>query len=102
LLALPLAAFFVVSAVPVARADFVGELVLLPAGCEITGRCELGEDLGFIDPGGAGWQASKGLITDGASIPAWARPMVGEPFDRNFINAAIIGDIVVCVPKVLP
>jgi hypothetical protein len=69
-LVLSLVALLVASAASVARADFVGELVLMPMGCESTGHCELGEDFGFIDPSGVGWQAAKGLITDG---PAYLR-----------------------------
>jgi hypothetical protein len=91
-LVLSLVALLVASAASVARADFVGELVLMPMGCESTGHCELGEDFGFIDPSGVGWQAAKGLITDGASIPPWAQPIVGNPFDKSFIKAAIIHD----------
>src|SRR5689334_10444439 len=78
--------------VRVAHADFVGSLVLSPTGCESTGHCELGADFGFIDPKGVGWQAAKGLITDGASIPPWAQPIVGKPFDESFVKAAIIHD----------
>ncbi|MBZ9772615.1 DUF1353 domain-containing protein [Mesorhizobium sp. CO1-1-8] len=78
--------------VRVAHADFVGNLVLLPTGCQSTGHCELGADFGFIDPKGVGWQAAKGLITDGASIPPWAQPIVGKPFDESFVQAAIIHD----------
>ena len=74
------------------HAEFVGILELLPNGCEQTGQCRLGQDFGYVDPGGIGWQAKKGLLTDGASIPPWARPFIGEPFDRAFIRAAVIHD----------
>jgi hypothetical protein len=75
-----------------AMADFVGVLELIPAGCEKTGRCRLGQNFGFIDQSGTGWQARKGLVTDGASIPSWARPLVGQPFEKSFIKAAVIHD----------
>ncbi|WP_050980239.1 DUF1353 domain-containing protein [Sinorhizobium sojae] len=74
------------------KADFVGSLELLPPGCETAGNCRLGQDFGFVDASGLGWQASKGLLTDGASIPPWARPLVGAPFEAAFIKAAVIHD----------
>jgi len=73
-------------------ADFVGDLVLTPAGCEASGSCKLGQDFGFVDAKGIGWQAAKGLVTDGASIPPWAQPIVGGQFDKAFIKAAVIHD----------
>ncbi|MCX7305889.1 MAG: DUF1353 domain-containing protein [Hyphomicrobiales bacterium] len=75
-----------------AGADFIGDLVLEPAGCETTGHCTLGADFGFEDTGHYGWQAAKGLLTDGASIPPWAQPLVGSPFDKSFIKAAVLHD----------
>src|SRR5215470_10513499 len=82
-------------------AGFVGTLELLPAGCEQTGHCRLGQDFGYVDPSGTGWDAQKGLLTDGASIPPWARPFIGEPFDKAFIRAAVIHDHY-CVRHVRP
>jgi len=41
---------------------------------------------------GVGWEASKGLITDGASIPRWGRGLVGEPFAEEFAKAATLHD----------
>lgn len=75
-----------------AAAQFEGNLVLEPSGCEVTGHCTLGEELGYLDPAGVGWQARKGLLTDGASIPPWAQPYIGMPFDPAFIRAAVIHD----------
>jgi hypothetical protein len=74
------------------KPKFVGTLTLLPAGCEATGKCTLGADFGFVDSAGTGWQAAKGNTTDGASIPGWAQPLVGLPFDKAFIRAAVIHD----------
>ena len=82
-------------------ADFKGQLELLPQGCEGTGQCRLGNDFGFVDSKGIGWQASKGLITDGASIPPWAKKIVGQSFDKDFIKAAVIHDHY-CNRKVRP
>ncbi|MBB3372578.1 hypothetical protein FHT72_007119 [Rhizobium sp. BK077] len=78
--------------VPASQADFVGSLELLPPGCESAGNCRLGQDFGFVDGSGLGWQASKGLLTDGASIPPWTQPLVGAPFEAAFIKAAVIHD----------
>lgn len=75
-----------------ARADFVGTLKFKPAGCEQGGQCELVYDVSYIDPKGIGWQASAGLKTDGASIPAWAQPFIGGAWDKQFIRAAVIHD----------
>ncbi|MGO8098547.1 DUF1353 domain-containing protein [Rhizobium leguminosarum] len=75
-----------------ARADFVGALDFMPAGCEKSGQCELVYDFSYIDPKGVGWQASAGLKTDGASIPRWAQPFIGGAWDKQFIQAAVIHD----------
>ncbi|MBY3181362.1 DUF1353 domain-containing protein [Rhizobium laguerreae] len=75
-----------------AKAAFVGELELLPPGCEASGNCTLGQEFGFVDSGNNGWMAKKGLLTDGASIPPWAQPIVGNPFEKAFIKAAVIHD----------
>lgn len=74
------------------QSGFVGKLVLEPPNCQTSGQCTLGEDFGYIDPRGVGWQAQKGNVTDGASIPVWAQPFVGVPFEPAYIRAAIIHD----------
>ena len=83
------------------RADFIGNLQLLPQGCEVTGECRLGQNFGFIDSAGIGWQATKGLATDGASIPEWAKTVIGQSFEPAFIRAAVIHDHY-CVRRVRP
>jgi hypothetical protein len=75
-----------------ATAEFVGTLKLSPAGCEKKGKCTLAKDFGFIDLEDTGWLAKAGDKTDGASIPGWAQPIVGLPFDKEFIKAAVIHD----------
>lgn len=79
------------SCVP-ASADFVGRLELAPADCQSSGKCRLVYDFGYYDPGGIGWQAKAGDITDGASIPTLAQPFIGGPWDKSFIRAAVLHD----------
>lgn len=50
------------------------------------------EPFGFEDPRGIKWNVEEGFVSDGASIPKWLRPIVGHPFEGNFIEAAIIHD----------
>ena len=40
---------------------------------------------------GLGWEAPDGTLTDGASIPRWAR-IIGEPEYPAFVRAALIHD----------
>ena len=42
--------------------------------------------------GGMGWEASKGLITDGASIPDWAHGLIGTPDTPEYVKAATLHD----------
>jgi Protein of unknown function (DUF1353) len=76
----------------VSNAQFVGKLELMPINCESTGKCTLVYDFSFIDPMKVGWQANAGLVTDGASIPFWAKPIIGDSFEKDFIKAAVIHD----------
>lgn len=39
-----------------------------------------------------GWEAPKGMITDGASIPTWAISRIGKRFAPEFRKAAVIHD----------
>ncbi|MEQ1697329.1 MAG: DUF1353 domain-containing protein [Hyphomicrobiaceae bacterium] len=88
-----LALAIVIGGVPVVSAQkYVGTLEFVPAGCEATRKCELKNDFGFIDNANYGWQAKAGDKTDGASIPDWAQPYVGKPFELAFIKAAVIHD----------
>jgi Protein of unknown function (DUF1353) len=84
--------FILLSLPPVALAQFLGDLVLTPAGCESAGQCTLKNKLLFTDPTGIVWEAKAGLITDGASIPGIFQPFIGEPFDPAFIRAAVVHD----------
>ena len=75
-----------------AAGQFKGDLVLVPPGCEKQLECIGVNEFGYIDAQGMGWQAMAGLKTDGASIPPWAQPFIGEPFAKDFIRAAVIHD----------
>jgi Protein of unknown function (DUF1353) len=89
---LALVALVVVFIPSLARAQFDGELTLLPAGCQVTGQCTLKNKLRFTDGSGVAWEAKAGLVTDGASIPGAFQPFVGAPFEEAFIRAAVIHD----------
>lgn len=82
--------------------SFEGILELLPAGCESTGKCFLKNDLIFTDRSNMRWKAGKWVegspqtietgTTDGASIPGWAQPIIGQPFDDEYLKAAVLHD----------
>lgn len=81
---------------------FEGELELYPAGCEANRLCYLRNDLRFTSPSGLVWQASKWIegsppetksgTTDGASIPWWAEPIIGNPYSDEYLRAAVLHD----------
>jgi hypothetical protein len=75
-----------------AAAAFIGTLEFAPPGCEQAGICILLQDFKYIDPNKTEWLTVKGDKTDGASIPTWAQPFIGEPFDKSYIKAAVIHD----------
>lgn len=85
-----------------ARGNMItGEVVLMPEGCEdSTPRlCRLGAPLRFEQTENLVWQSDvwtsdelQSGTTDGASIPAWAQPIIGKPFDRSYLKAAILHD----------
>lgn len=75
-----------------APAEFIGKFELGPSGCEESGLCTLTYDFKYRDPDGIEWQANAENKTDGASIPQWAQPFIGRPFDRSYIKAAVIHD----------
>jgi hypothetical protein len=75
-----------------AHAEYIGNLEFTPPGCEQSGLCEIKSDFRYKDPKGIEWLTKAGDKTDGASIPKWAQPFIGEPFDKLFIKAAVIHD----------
>jgi hypothetical protein len=74
------------------KAEFSGDFELAPVGCEATGKCTLTYKLLYKDPKGMEWEAAAKNVTDGASIPKWAQPFIGKPFDSSYIKAAVIHD----------
>ena len=86
---------------PVA-AVFEGEVELFPDNCQTDRKCYLRNDLTFTDSSNVVWKAGKWLegspetvetgITDGASIPDWAQPIIGNPYDSEYLRAAIVHD----------
>lgn len=86
-----------------ARASgFEGDLLFQPAGCEADRRCLLVNDITYADAANMRWKASRRDLeagsevltgtTDGASIPNWAQPLIGRPFDPKFIKSAVVHD----------
>lgn len=88
-----MAAFcFIFLSINFSHAEFVGNLKLLPDGCQNGTYCKLGENFGYIDKNGLGWQADKNDKTDGASIPKWAQRFIGVPFTKEYLKAAVLHD----------
>jgi hypothetical protein len=75
-----------------AHAEFIGNLEFVPPSCEQSGLCEIKTDFRYKDPNSIEWLTKAGDKTDGASIPPWAQPFIGHPFDKLFIKAAVIHD----------
>jgi hypothetical protein len=83
-------------------AAFVGDVELFPEGCQASRKCYLRNDLVFTDPANVMWKAGKWIegspeavetgITDGASIPDWAQPIIGDPYNEQYLKAAIVHD----------
>jgi uncharacterized protein DUF1353 len=73
-------------------AQFEGKFEIGPPGCKEKRECTLKYDLRYRDPKGKDWLAAADNKTDGASIPVWAQPFIGDPFDESYIKAAVIHD----------
>lgn len=55
-------------------------------------RMELLNDFYYIDPHGIKWEAPKGWIVDGASIPQEFWSAIGGPFEGPYRKASVIHD----------
>ena len=89
--------------VPTANSgEFSGNLVLYPPGCQQTDAriCKLAEELTYKSSRDElVWQTdvwkddnAESGTTDGASIPKWAQPIIGDQYDESYLKAAIIHD----------
>ncbi len=77
-------------------------MVLYPEGCQKSNarKCKLGAELTYNSSrDGLVWQTDKWQdeekesgTTDGASIPEWAQPIIGDPYDELYLKAAIVHD----------
>lgn len=82
--------------------EFSGELLLVPEGCENQGKCYLKHDISYVDQSNVVWKVGKWIegqeetiqtgTTDGATIPSWAQSFIGEPFDEEYLLAAVLHD----------
>lgn len=71
--------------------SFVGKVV---AEWLDDGRTmKLVEPFAYIDPTGSRWDAPKGWVVDGASIPQVAWSIIGGPFEGPYRNASVIHDV---------
>lgn len=56
-------------------------------------RMKLLEQFSYTAPTGEQWRAPAGSIVDGASIPPWAWPLIGGPFEGRYREASVIHDV---------
>jgi hypothetical protein len=56
-------------------------------------RMRLLSGITFVDPIGTRWDAPRGSVVDGASIPKVAWSVVGGPFEGKYRNASVIHDV---------
>jgi hypothetical protein len=54
---------------------------------------EILEDFAFVDCRDVTWTAYAHDITDGATIPWFGQPLVGTPYNRQYLGAAVIHDV---------
>lgn len=90
---------FTSSFAPTPYGRFVGTLILVPDG--EGGRMRLQAPYEYIDPAGGTWLAPAGTISDGASIPKFAKSFIGGGWDGRYLHAAVIHDVA-CVEKRRP
>lgn len=78
-----------------------GDISLFPGGCEEDDAviCRLAKPIRYEHKLGLVWESAawtsdafQSGTTDGASIPKWAQPIIGKPFDRSYLKAAILHD----------
>ena len=74
---------------------FVGILRLEPDTSDPTGLTLVvaSKSFAFFDSKGTEWEARPGDITDGASIPAIFKPLIGQSFNEFYLEPATLHDI---------
>lgn len=95
---------------PILAGSFIGDPVLFPKGCQLIAnqddhdkKCRLKGELTYISSRNNlvwqtdEWKNSNGNkifsgLTDGASIPSWARKIIGDKYDKSYLKAAIVHD----------
>jgi len=70
---------------------FVGTLRLLANPQDVNTKI-LAQDLYFVDSNKVVWKAGKGDVTDGASIPPLFQPIIGGPWEADYLPAAVMHD----------
>ena len=82
------------------KAKFIGRAVAewLPSSPR---KMKLEHDFSFVDALGFSWDALKGDIVDGASIPTFFWYFIGSPFIGKYRRASIIHDVY-CQSKSMP
>lgn len=72
---------------------FVGHVVAEWLDDKEGRKMKLAEPFAFIEKSGERWDAPKGSIVDGASIPKIAWSIIGGPFEGKYRNASVIHDV---------
>ena len=90
--------FFAISSHAAGYGSFIGRIVAEWLDDGLTMRLQ--EDFAYIDPSGRRWEAPKGSVVDGASIPRLAWSIIGGPFEGSYRNASVIHDVA-CVERKL-
>lgn len=71
--------------------SFVGEVIARWLDEDRT--MELIEDFAYEDEDGHRWEAPKGSVVDGASIPSALWSVVGAPFTGSYRKASVVHDV---------
>jgi hypothetical protein len=78
---------------PQCRNCFIGELNLSPNPADPSGGTRiLVSDLFYVDGNAMVWKAGAGDVTDGASIPDLFQPVIGGPWEKSYLPAAVMHD----------
>src|SRR5450830_1020841 len=81
--------------------SFVGSVITRWLDDTDHRKMELMAPFSYIDPQKLNWDAPKGWIVDGASIPQVAWSIIGGPYEGAYRNASVIHDVA-CDQKVRP